>query len=199
MKSGSGKLILVVLAIGLVVLFMVLPRVPKGKLEEAVAPVSDIEMEVAAAVQLVQNSASSAEAMQGIMKLREIVERDSTIETAQLWLGYFSLESGQRDKARGRFETVRRLNPNNPEPYWQMGIMAVEDSSYAEAVEMLTTCVGLDSSYVNGLFFVARSYEEMGDTQNALSYYKEYLPYAPDTTVSMKVEEFISVIESNNK
>lgn len=199
MKLGSGKLILVILAIGLVVLFMVMPRMPKSKTGEELAPVSDIEMEVAAAVQLVQNSASSAEAMQGIMKLREIVERDSTIETAQLWLGYFSLESGQRDKARVRFETVRRLNPKNPEPYWQMGIMAVEDSSYTQAIEMLTTCVGLDSSYINGLFFVARSYEEMGDAENALSYYKEYLPYAPDTTVSKKVEEFISVIELNNK
>ncbi|MFM1932581.1 MAG: hypothetical protein RL226_1884 [Bacteroidota bacterium] len=197
MKSRSAKLILVILAIGLIVLFMILPRVPQSAVEAQGAPVSDIEREVAAAVQLVQNSSSSDQAMQGIMQLRSIVERDSTVETAQLWLGYFSLESGQRDKALERFKTVNRLNPKNPEPYWQMGIMAVEDSSYNEAIKLLNTCVGLDSNYVNGLFFIAKSYEELGDTANALAYYKKYLPYAPDTVVTGKVNEFITLLESN--
>jgi hypothetical protein len=60
------------------------------------------------------------------------------------------------------------------------------------------TCMAADSSYRNGLFFTARCYEGMGKTEAALIRYREYLPFAPDTVVSNRVNSFIERLESGN-
>lgn len=57
----------------------------------------------------------SAEPMKGITLLREAVAEDSTNVDAQLSLGFFSMRSGQYDKAVKRFRTVKRLRSDLPE------------------------------------------------------------------------------------
>lgn len=51
--------------------------------------------------------------MEGILKIREVAEKDSTNLYAQLTLGEASVLSGQLDKAIERFENVARLDPKN--------------------------------------------------------------------------------------
>jgi tetratricopeptide (TPR) repeat protein len=51
--------------------------------------------------------------MEGILKIREVVEKDSTNMYAQLMLVRGSLISGQYDKAISRLETVTRIKPDN--------------------------------------------------------------------------------------
>ena len=51
--------------------------------------------------------------MEGILKVRAVVEKDSTNIFAQEVLGHGSMLSGQFDKAITRFETVFRLSGNN--------------------------------------------------------------------------------------
>jgi len=51
--------------------------------------------------------------MEGILKIREVAEKDSNNMYAQLMLGRASLVSGQYDKAIGRLETVCRHQPDN--------------------------------------------------------------------------------------
>lgn len=196
MKSGTLKIVLVIAAIGLIVLFMVMPRQPKSVVEAQAqaAPMTDAQKELMAAVQSVQ---SGQNPMEGIMRIRALVEQDSTFEEAHLWLGAFSLQSGQIDKAVNRFETVKRLNPANPEPYWQLGMMAVENEEYETAISELRRSVTLDSTYVNGLFFMARCFEELQQPDSALYYYEKYLPYAPDTVVTGRVNEFIENLKKN--
>ena len=53
----------------------------------------------------------SAEPMKGIMLLRGVVAEDSANVDAQLSLGFFSMQSGQYDKAEKRFRTVLRFKP----------------------------------------------------------------------------------------
>ncbi len=195
MRNPVVRIAAVVLAIGLVVVVMVLPRTPASVREQVVAtPLSEAERELEAAVQMVQ---SGQNPMEGIMKIRALVEADSTFEDAHLWLGAFSLQSGQRDKAEERFQTVIRLNPANPEPYWQLAMMDVEEKDYTAAIPNLMRSVELDSAYVNGLFFAARCYEEIGQPQEALALYEKYLPYAPDTAVEQRVKDFMTMIELN--
>lgn len=194
MNRPAVKILAVVGAIALIVLFLVMPRQPRSAREQAAnaGPMSDAEKELMAAVQKVQ---SGENPMQGILQIRALVEADSTFEEAQLWLGAFSLQSGQLDKARQRFETVKRINPKNPEPHWQLGLMDVEEEEYRKAIPQLRRSVELDSSYVNGLFFIARSYDELNERDSALHYYEKYLPYAPDTVVSGRVEDFINELK----
>jgi Tfp pilus assembly protein PilF len=51
--------------------------------------------------------------MEGILKIREVAEKDSNNMYAQFMLGRASLISGQYDKAIGRLETVYRHQPGN--------------------------------------------------------------------------------------
>ena len=62
----------------------------------------------------------SASPMEGINKIREVVERDSTNIFAQLTLAKGSVISGQYDKAINRLEIVNRLSPDNLEPIMLM-------------------------------------------------------------------------------
>lgn len=51
--------------------------------------------------------------MEGILKIREVTEKDSTNVYAQMMLGKGSLLSGQYDRAIDRFLKITRLEPNN--------------------------------------------------------------------------------------
>jgi cytochrome c-type biogenesis protein CcmH/NrfG len=53
--------------------------------------------------------------MEGILKIREVVEKDSTNTYAQMMLAKGSMISGQFDKAISRLQTVNRLQPGNVE------------------------------------------------------------------------------------
>jgi cytochrome c-type biogenesis protein CcmH/NrfG len=72
---------------------------------------------------------SGKEPMKGIFLLREVVAQDSTNVDAQLNLGFFSMQSGQYDKAVSRFKTVMRLKPEMLEVrlYLSEALQAVGD------------------------------------------------------------------------
>jgi tetratricopeptide (TPR) repeat protein len=53
--------------------------------------------------------------MEGILKVRQVIEKDSTNVFAQMTLGHGSLISGQYDKAISRFEKVISIQPDNLE------------------------------------------------------------------------------------
>lgn len=55
----------------------------------------------------------SSTPMEGILKIKEVVDRDSTNMYAQLLLGLGDIRSAQYDKAVQRFETVIRYEPGN--------------------------------------------------------------------------------------
>lgn len=55
----------------------------------------------------------SSTPMEGILKIKEVVDRDSTNMYAQLLLGLGDIRSAQYDKAVERFETVIRHEPGN--------------------------------------------------------------------------------------
>ncbi|MEP6700464.1 MAG: tetratricopeptide repeat protein [Bacteroidota bacterium] len=55
----------------------------------------------------------SASPMEGILKIREVAEKDSTNIYAQMMLAKGSLVSGQYEKAVSRLETVNRIKPGD--------------------------------------------------------------------------------------
>lgn len=58
-------------------------------------------------------SGSPQETMQGILKIREVAQRDSNNTYAQYMLGMAGIVSGQTDRAIERFQTVLRHDPDN--------------------------------------------------------------------------------------
>jgi len=69
---------------------------------------------------------SSANPMQGIFMLREVLETDPDHELALLNMGLLSIKSGQYDKAQLRFKKLVEVNPDHLDGHFYLGISYLE-------------------------------------------------------------------------
>jgi tetratricopeptide (TPR) repeat protein len=79
---------------------------------------NNIEAKNALAICYIQND---MDIMKGVQLLKDVTKRDSNNIEANYTLGMLSMRSGQADKAVGRFETLVKLQPMNPEFHYYLG------------------------------------------------------------------------------
>lgn len=184
---------MIILAAGLLLTVLVMPKQPAEVREKAnaVQPTGELS-KLERAVELVQGPSP----MEGILLLREILEEDSTNVDAHFYLGLFSVQSGQLDKARMRFETVMRLAPENIDARWQLAHVCMEEGNYAQAAELYELCVKSDpEEFANGWFFLGKARELSGDFKGALEAYETYRPLTTDTVILKKLDEFTDTLK----
>lgn len=193
MNRQTGIGLTIAVGVSLVAIVLWLPRKSADAEQLTALPTEAVATDdpVEAAVQKV----SGENPMEGILALRALAESDPPNVDAVVWLGIFGIQSGQLDKARERFSEALTLEPGHLEATWQLAMLDMEEGAYDRAVVGFETVMGEDSTYANGLFFTARCYEAMGKTEAALIRYNEYLPYAPDTVVANRVQDFITRLE----
>ena len=186
--AGAGAL-----AVGLVLM----PRTPVSS-EPALPAGEGVALENIGTdpVDLAVAKVSGENPMEGILELRQLAESTPPNLDAVMWLGRFSVQSGQLDKARERFNQVIDAAPDRVEAYWERAMLDMEEGFLEDAVEGFDLCVSADELYVNGRFFKARCLEAMEKPDLALTEYKSYLPLAPDTAVAKSVEGIIERLES---
>lgn len=73
--------------------------------------------------------------MEGIMKIREVAERDTTNMYAQFMLGYGAMMTGQFDRATDRFQKVVRNQPENTEAIFLLAEAFERAGNKTEAVK----------------------------------------------------------------
>ena len=190
-QTGIGLTIAVGVALVAIVLWLPRKSADAEQLTALPTEAAATDDPVEAAVQKV----SGENPMEGILALRALAESDPPNVDAVVWLGIFGIQSGQLDKARERFSEALTLEPSHLEATWQLAMLDMEEGAYDRAVVGFETVMGEDSTYANGLFFTARCYEAMGKTEAALIRYNEYLPYALDTVVANRVQDFITRLE----
>ena len=81
--------------------------------------------------------------MEGILKVRQVVEKDSTNIYAQMVLGQGSLLSGQYDRAIDRFEKVLALQPVNLEAILLMAEVFERKEDKANAIKWYSQALPL--------------------------------------------------------
>jgi tetratricopeptide (TPR) repeat protein len=81
--------------------------------------------------------------MEGILKVRQVVEKDSTNVFAQMTLGQGSLLSGQYDRAIERFEKVLALQPVNLEAILLMAEVFERKEDKANAIKWYSKALPL--------------------------------------------------------
>lgn len=115
MNSRKKQIILIALSVILVVLFLFMPEQPletRNGLKENTSSVrtsAEIESSPAsmkARVEKAIQTVQSENPMSGIQDLLALVKQDSTQIDAQYYLGLFSIQTGQFEKAVNRFEKV---------------------------------------------------------------------------------------------
>ena len=193
MNRQTGIGLTIAVGVALVAIVLWLPRKSADAEQLTALPTEAVATDdpVEAAVQKV----SGENPMEGILALRALAESNPPNVDAVVWLGIFGIQSGQLDKARERFSEALTLEPGHLEATWQLAMLDMEEGAYDRAVVGFETVMGEDSTYANGLFFTARCYEAMGKIEAALIRYNEYLPYAPDTVVANRVQDFITRLE----
>ncbi len=150
MSSKNKQIILIALSVLLVVLFLFMPEQPletrkeiKAKASTELNPVSgddltkgrSIEARVQGAIQSVQ----SENPMAGIQELLGIVKEDSTQVDAQYYLGLFSVQTGQFEKAVNRFEKVITFAglKKYPDVRYQLAVCLEEVGNKEASIEQL--------------------------------------------------------------
>src|SRR5258705_11238103 len=84
--------------------------------------------------------------MEGILKVRQVVEVDSTNVFAQLVLGHGSLISGQYERAINRFGKVLKLNQQNLEAILMMAEVYERKEDKANAIKWDSNALPLASN-----------------------------------------------------
>jgi tetratricopeptide (TPR) repeat protein len=78
---------------------------------------------------------ASGAPMEGILKIREVAERDPKNVFAQFMLGYGGLVSGQNDKAIERFKNVYAMDPGNVEAVFLLAELYERSGDKKQALE----------------------------------------------------------------
>ena len=91
----------------------------------------------------------TAEPMKGITLLKGVVEQDPGNINAQLNLGFFSIKSGQYDKAIERFNKVLQIKPGYIEAYLFLADAYEKTENKAKAIESLEKYVSLSKDDSN--------------------------------------------------
>jgi tetratricopeptide (TPR) repeat protein len=93
---------------------------------------SDIDTKLNLAVCYVEGA---GDPMQGIGLLRSILEVEPENIRAIMYLGYFSVKSGQYDKAAERFEQVLKIDPHHLDAYLYLGDVHESKGEKDKAIE----------------------------------------------------------------
>ena len=198
MSVSKSTLVLLAGAGALAAGVLLLPRTPASAPPPPApsegAALSDIGTDP---VDIAVAKVSGENPMEGILELRALADDTPPNLDAVMWLGRFSVQSGQLDKARERFDQVIDAQPDRVEAYWERAMLDMEEGFLEDAVQGFDLCISADEMYVNGRFFKARCLEAMGKADQALTEYKSYLPLSPDTAVSKSVEGIIERLESD--
>jgi tetratricopeptide (TPR) repeat protein len=97
---------------------------------------NDLTLKTDLAVCLVEGSQNP---MKGIGLLKEVLEADPENIKAHVNLGYFSIKSGQYEKAIERFEKVINIAPDYPEAYIYLGDIYETLGNIEKAIENYST------------------------------------------------------------
>jgi len=76
--------------------------------------------------------------MQGILKIREVAEANPNNTEALFHLGGFSIETGQFDKAEGRFRQILEVDAGNNRAKYFLGVSLREQGKFAEFKKWMT-------------------------------------------------------------
>lgn len=111
----------------------------KAAFEKAVelAP-EDLDIKVDLAVCMIEGASFlSTPPMQGIGILKSVEQEDPENIKALINLGYFSIKSGQYDKAQERFEQVLKIDPEFAEAHLYLADLHEKQKDFASAIKDL--------------------------------------------------------------
>ncbi len=147
MKRGVRATQIALISGALVLIFGLVfaPRLSSEDIVEVEA--NPVDSQIAEAIALIEGGESP---MQGIMKMREILEEDSTNVDVHWHLAQFSITSRQIENASFRFEKVLQFDENQkyPEAYFWLAQTKIALDEKEEAIPLLEKYLTLETDTV---------------------------------------------------
>jgi tetratricopeptide (TPR) repeat protein len=190
MRKSYLIAIIVSVALGLIVLFLLLPTQPKSAIDKANSPVAD-SVKIQQAIELV----NGPQPMQGIQMLLTMVEENPKNVEAHFVLGEFAIRSGQMEKAVARFNTIIELQPQNTLAYIYKGEALMQMDSLELALATFKSAIATDSTSGIALVYAGKMNEQLGNLNEAKTLYNQILRHNEDPIVKDSVNAFIKKID----
>jgi len=119
--------------------------------------------------------------------LKEALKDQPQSERALFFLGMLLQERHKYEEALGYFRQVMEYYPNNKRAFYHAGYLSlVELAKPEDAKEFFSQAVVLDSTYVEAVYNLGRTYEELKEYKNARKYYKESLRLLPNYPLAVQ-------------
>ena len=190
MRKSYLIAIVVSVALGLIVLFLLFPTQPKSALDKANSPIAD-SVKIQQAIELV----NGPQPMQGIQMLLSMVEENPKNVEAHFVLGEFAIRSGQMEKAVARFNTIIELQPQNTLAYIYKGEALMQMDSLQAALATFKGAIATDSTSGIALVYAGKMNEQLGNFSEAKTLYNQILRHNEDPIVRDSVNAFIKKID----
>jgi tetratricopeptide (TPR) repeat protein len=190
MRKSYLIVTIVSVALGLIVLFLLLPTQPKSAVDKANSPIAD-SVKIQQAIELV----NGPQPMQGIQMLLSMVEENPKNVEAHFVLGEFAIRSGQMEKAVARFNTIIELQPQNTLAYIYKGEALMQMDSLQAALATFSGAIATDSTSGIALVYAGKMNEQLGNWNEAKTLYQQILRHNEDPIVRDSVNAFIRKID----
>ena len=157
------------LVIGVAVMwFLILPaqhRLNNDGLNKAVAEYSDqVESKTQEALLAAYKAHADGDAAGALEQLQSVDQESLSADARVLYDAVF-----------------KEVGTSAVQSLYRTGYAAYESGDYATAITDLKKCYELDNSQGDALYFLARSYQKSGDTENAKIYYQKVVDEFPNT------------------
>ena len=190
MRKSYLIALIISVAIGLIVLFLLFPTQPKSAVDKANSPIAD-SVKIQQAIELV----NGPQPMQGIQMLLSMVEENPKNVEAHFVLGEFAIRSGQMEKAVARFNTIIELQPQNTLAYIYKGEALMQMDSLPAALATFKSAIATDSTSGIALVYAGKMSEQLGNFNEAKTLYQQILRHNEDPIVRDSVNAFIRKID----
>ena len=190
MRKSYLIALIISVALGLIVLFLLFPTQPKSAVDKANSPIAD-SVKIQQAIELV----NGPQPMQGIQMLLSMVEENPKNVEAHFVLGEFAIRSGQMEKAVARFNTIIDLQPQNTLAYIYKGEALMQMDSLPAALATFKSAIATDSTSGIALVYAGKMSEQLGNFNEAKTLYQQILRHNEDPIVRDSVNAFIRKID----
>ena len=190
MRKSYLIALIISVALGLIVLFLLFPTQPKSAVDKANSPIAD-SVKIQQAIELV----NGPQPMQGIQMLLSMVEENPKNVEAHFVLGEFAIRSGQMEKAVARFNTIIELQPQNTLAYIYKGEALMQMDSLQAALATFKGAIATDSTSGIALVYAGKMSEQLGNFNEAKTLYQQILRHNEDPIVRDSVNAFIRKID----
>ncbi len=118
-----------------------------------------------------------------IRAARAEVARDPKNVDARLNLAFLYERKGALRQARREAAVAARLAPDNPSVHLLLGMVALEERAYGDAVRSYERALALKPRWGAAYFGLGRAYQGLGRVQDAITAYRQAALYLPQSAL----------------